>query len=75
MTDVTFKIDGIIEASVHHESYPNPMPVGLMNFINCTNLTISGTGVVDGLGYDWWIREWSKKNKNGRPKLLSFNKV
>ena len=26
--------------------------------------------MADGLGYDWWVREWKKENINGRPHML-----
>lgn len=38
-------------------------------------MTIKGEGIVDGLGYEWWLREWNKKNKNGRPLLLQMQRV
>jgi len=39
-------------------------------FEGCNNLVINGKGEVNGLGYDWWIREWKNKNKAKRPNLL-----
>jgi len=29
-----------------------------LEFNNCSEMTLKGHGVIDGLGYDWWIREW-----------------
>lgn len=46
-----------------------------MTFSDCTNLTIKGEGTVDGLGYDWWVREWNHHNKFARPCNLKFNRV
>ena len=37
-------------------------------------MTIQGSGVVDGLGYDWWDREWKLENKHGRPKLMEIRR-
>ena len=71
-----FQIDGTLEASVHYEEWPiEPTShkhelLDLLTIINAQNLTIRGSGVVDGLGYDWWDREWNLLNKHGRPKLL-----
>ena len=31
--------------------------------------------MVDGLGYDWWIREWRQQNPAGRPKILSIQRT
>lgn len=44
-------------------------------FEDSTNLTIRGNGIVDGLGYEWWVREWEHKNKNGRPFLFQLTRV
>lgn len=38
-------------------------------------MTIKGEGIVDGLGYDWWVREWSGKYKNSNPRLLQMYQV
>jgi hypothetical protein len=71
--NITLKIDGILELSTHFSSFPQPQPDGMLTFRNCSNLTFTGQGMVDGLGYDWWIREWNHKNTYGRPHLLQFN--
>jgi len=44
-------------------------------FEGCNNLVINGKGEVDGLGYDWWIREWKNKNKAKRPNLLQITRT
>lgn len=79
LSSVTLQIDGILEASVHNESWPQEEDgsslIDLLSFEDCFNLTIKGEGMVDGLGYDWWIREWNRENKNGRPNLLNFYRV
>ena len=31
--------------------------------------------MIDGLGFDWWEREWAQKNPNGRPHLIYFVRV
>jgi len=46
-----------------------------LRFTDCFDLTIKGEGIVDGLGYDWWIREWDQKNKHGRPLNLKFEGI
>jgi len=45
-----------------------------LTFEDSIGLNIVGDGIVDGLGYDWWVREWEHKN-NGRPHLLRYNRV
>lgn len=46
-----------------------------LTFVNGSNINIKGQGIVDGLGYDWWIREWNHMNKRGRPVLLQMNRI
>lgn len=44
-------------------------------FIHCDGLTFesqSKTGVIDGQGYMWWIRELFGLNGAGRPKLIAI---
>jgi hypothetical protein len=31
--------------------------------------------MVDGLGYDWWVREWKVQNPHGRPQLMRWQSV
>jgi len=38
-------------------------------------INIKGKGKIDGLGYDWWVREWKKENLHGRPLMIRFNQV
>ena len=49
--------------------------LNFLNFNDCENLTIKGEGMIDGLGYDWWVREWKGKNTYGRPHLLNYQRV
>mmetsp|Transcript_15723 Transcript_15723/g.26505 ORF Transcript_15723/g.26505 Transcript_15723/m.26505 type:complete len:420 (-) Transcript_15723:68-1327(-) len=46
-----------------------------MTFRDCEAITIQGKGAVEGQGYDWWVREWKKKNAHGRPHLLRYERV
>lgn len=88
LTDVTLQIDGIWEASPFYQSWPklgqNTILDSLnggadyldfLTFSNCTNLSIEGEGIVDGLGYDWWTRTWEHKDKNKAPRLLQWYQV
>jgi len=63
LTDVTLQIDGVWEAGTYNNSWPlKPNSNEVLDFLtfeDCTNLTIQGSGIVDGLGYDWWVREWA----------------
>jgi polygalacturonase len=43
-----------------------------MNY--CSDFSISGKGLVDGQGYNWWMRVLTKQNKGRRPILLNIEK-
>jgi len=46
-----------------------------MTFDDCEMINIKGKGTVDGLGYDWWVRDWAHENPFKRPILLQYNRV
>jgi len=46
-----------------------------MVFEYCEMLNIKGNGKIDGLGYDWWVRDWNKENPHKRPLMIRFNQV
>lgn len=58
-TDVTITIDGTILASKRHHKYPlkDDRVRMFMEFNEVQNLTINGSGSIDGQGYMWWVRE------------------
>jgi len=79
LVGVSLQIDGVWEAAAFYDQWPvrdgsNDIK-DVLTFTDCTDLTIKGEGTVDGLGYEWWIREWDQKNHHGRPKNLRFRRV
>ncbi|EDQ90299.1 uncharacterized protein MONBRDRAFT_24614 [Monosiga brevicollis MX1] len=55
--DLTFEIDGELIAPLNMSLWPtddhnNSLPI--FQFTNCSRLLLTGSGVVDGQGYDWW---------------------
>ena len=46
-----------------------------LTFTDCQDINIRGKGVVEGLGYDWWVREWKRANPHERPQLLKYQRV
>jgi hypothetical protein len=40
-----------------------------------TDIEFSGTGVVDGKGFAWWVREWLQTNPHKRPHLMYMERV
>ena len=71
LTDVTIQIDGTLLVSKDFESFPAKSD--FLMFFDARNLTFKGQGVIDGQGYMWWIREYLRKNVNGRPNLVIIN--
>jgi len=71
---VTLEINGVLEASTYWDQWPlnTKSVLNMLEFYDCNGLIIKGTGLVDGLGYDWWVREWLRQNTKGRPNLLLF---
>lgn len=69
----------MIEATPLNDSWPlkpnGGMLLDLLTFKDSSDLVIKGEGIVDGLGYDWWTREWNRENKFGRAHLLAFKRV
>ncbi|MGU0057423.1 glycosyl hydrolase family 28 protein [Enterobacter hormaechei] len=37
-------------------------PAGIINIIDCENVSITGTGTIDGQGVIWWQRFWAMTN-------------
>jgi polygalacturonase len=42
----------------------------LLLLFNVSNVQISGNGIIDGQGADWWARHNARKTTHGRPRLL-----
>ncbi|EOX8713047.1 glycoside hydrolase family 28 protein [Enterobacter hormaechei] len=40
-------------------------PAGIINIIDCENVSITGTGTIDGQGAIWWQRYWGDGERSG----------
>lgn len=40
-------------------------PAGVINLIRCQNVSITGTGTLDGQGLIWWQRFWGEDEQSG----------
>ena len=40
-------------------------PAGIINIIDCENVSITGTGTIDGQGVIWWQRFWGDDERSG----------
>mmetsp|Transcript_48728 Transcript_48728/g.66278 ORF Transcript_48728/g.66278 Transcript_48728/m.66278 type:complete len:151 (+) Transcript_48728:17-469(+) len=66
-------IDGTILASEDYMNWENRTETHVYDFItinDSTNIKIDGTGLVDGQGFRWWMREYVQTNPAHRPCLL-----
>lgn len=78
LKDVTLQIDGVIKARTNYASWPTYQKnvggktkyLNIFEFINCTGLTLQGSGTVDGQGSDWWWAFALGKLKTKRPLML-----
>eukprot|EP00055_Hartaetosiga_balthica_P010754 m.46951 g.46951 ORF g.46951 m.46951 type:complete len:488 (+) comp7300_c0_seq1:158-1621(+) len=72
---VTLVIDGHLLASKNISAWPldsNKDCIDFLLFTNITHFTITGSGRVDGQGYDWWWLTIFTVIHNERPHLISF---
>ena len=90
MTNVHCIIDGTLLVSKNQTAYKRAIPFDGFPYYNprevydieefitiddSSNIKFSGTGLIDGQGFDWWVREWQQTNILGRPKILVTRKV
>jgi polygalacturonase len=88
--DLHLKQDAILKGSADTNDYPwidtriagleMPWPAALINADAVSNLTLSGTGTIDGSGERWWKEYWDARAaepdrvdphfKVGRPRLV-----
>jgi polygalacturonase len=86
LRNVTISIDGTVLASKNWKEWPYlSQPSNdlqgkvryhdLWVFDNCDGLNLNSpasSGVIDGQGYMWWVREFLGKNKAHRPHIIQF---
>jgi len=70
--------DAVLLGSQNDEDYPIMMTraagiemewmPALLNAIDCVNITISGTGLIDGNGEKWWYKFWGPDKQGGMMK-------
>ncbi|XP_023762226.1 polygalacturonase At1g48100 [Lactuca sativa] len=69
---VTFQIDGTLLAPSKIGSWSKSNLFQWINFKWVQNLTIQGSGIVDGQGYNWWNPMKSKHISDIKPTALRF---
>jgi hypothetical protein len=82
--DITLRIDGYVMASANWRQWPvrsqgeNGEPGEYVNFWKIdsnTDLTIEGTGTIDGQGFMWWEREILQMNIHGRSPMVEISRT
>eukprot|EP00056_Hartaetosiga_gracilis_P015980 m.3535 g.3535 ORF g.3535 m.3535 type:complete len:491 (+) comp3576_c0_seq1:3-1475(+) len=75
VSGVTLRIDGHLLASKNISAWPldkNKRCIDFMLFTNVSDFVITGSGRVDGQGYDWWWLTIFTVIHKERPHLISF---
>jgi polygalacturonase len=70
--NVTFRVDGTLVISNNITEWTNEIRdfTAALNFLECRGLTLLGSGVVDGQGYEWWWTAIEHKFNYHRPHML-----
>jgi hypothetical protein len=74
--NITMQIDGKVLVSKDYKSFPNRDERNIEDFLafyDSNDLVFEGTGVIDGQGFMWWVREFISKNIYGRPLLVQLH--
>ena len=72
ITNVDFVINGTLLLSKNIWQKDNIEAFILLEYVE--NITFSGTGLIDGQGYMWWVREYLQKNLYGRPRIIRIKR-
>lgn len=62
--------------SERNNAFPAPSGTrfSMWQFIDCENLLFQGSGLIDGQGFMWWMREYVGENFDGRPDLVDMTR-
>jgi len=78
LKNITFVIDGEVWASQDYQNCNKTSPSRYQDFWfieDSEEIHFTGSGVVDGQGYWWWMREIAVLNNGKRPRLLQLSRV
>jgi hypothetical protein len=75
--NITLRVDGYLMASSNWRQWPveGKTYANFWNLNMNTDLTIEGTGTIDGQGYMWWWREIFQMNIHGRNNLINIGRT
>lgn len=69
LNGVKIQIDGTLRYSDEIKNWPEDN-FGLMRFLSCEGLHITGKGMIDGQGLNWWRRCYT--GVDNRPDMITF---
>jgi hypothetical protein len=73
LTNVVLRVDGTMAINNNISAWPqlnnDGGGFGCFEFVDCVNVTLEGSGMIDGQGYDWWWYVWITGNDK-RPHML-----
>jgi polygalacturonase len=76
-SNITFKLEsGAMLKALPYNSYPGAGTSTVTSFINgngVSNITITGTGTIEGQGADWWTA-YKNNNSIARPSMIRVTK-
>ena len=74
LENIRFQIDGEVYASEDYQKWnkTGKYYADFWSINDSNNISFTGSGVVDGQGYWWWMREYALLNNGRRPHLLSM---
>lgn len=77
LKNMTFTVDGQIFLSEDNENWPNDgkKVYDWWHITDSEDIHIRGSGVIEGQGYWWWMREYIVANPFDRPHMLRMERV
>ena len=70
--DVTFQIDGALYLHNTLEDWPDEANLYGFHIVDVTGFTLTGSGSMDGQGYNWWVATAKGRSHAHRPNLFEY---
>ena len=70
---VTFRIDGTLKVSTDAWNFFHTRDPDVLVFRDFDGLKVHGDGMIDGQGFQWWIREYMQTNPPDMKRPRLFN--
>jgi polygalacturonase len=70
LSNINIQIDGVLKYSDEISKWPATNNYALLNFDNCEGIHLTGSGMIDGQGLNWW--RYCYTGVDERPDMISF---